>query len=388
MHHSPYSSSWSAPTDAQVGVIGLGTMGSMALWHLAMEGIEAIGWEQFRPGHNKGAFSGEARQFRATYLEPEVDPVMPHAVGAYRELEEESGTSLLRITGGLTIGQPSSETIRTLSTRMAQAGHPPRLLSSSETARRFPQHRLRGQEVAIWNEEAGMVRPEHAVVAALSAARSSGAQIVPYSAVTTVEAAGNRVAVSTADQTWYVEKVIITAGAWSWELLPDLVPDNYLGRLLVTWFPVRGRADFTEETFPPFLREVEGHRIYGFPSHWDGTVRIGFAGPRQRLRTPAEFDWLHEPASEIAEISRLVEQCFGDEVDPTPIRTSNFYDAYTPDGQPVLGPVDAQQRIIVGSGFSGRGFKMAPVIGRLLAEVASGRRHSWHKAWDPLRFIR
>lgn len=387
MHRT--SRSYSAASDAQVGVIGLGTMGSMALWQLARNGVEAIGWEQFRPGHNKGAFSGEARQFRATYLEPEVDPVMPHAVDAYRDLEQEAGSSLLRLTGGLTIGDPASETIRTLSASMRQAGHEPHLISAEEVARQFPQHRLREEDVAIWNAESGMVRPEHAVMAALTAARNNGAQVIPHTAVTRVEAAGDRIAVSdSSEQTWYVDKVIITAGAWGWELLPDLVPDSYLGRLLVTWFPVRDDTAFTAEAFPPFLRELEGHRIYGFPSHWDGTVRIGFAGPRQMLRSPADFDWLHEPPEEIAEISRLVERGFSGEVEPTPIRSTNFYDAYTPDGQPVLGPVDAQQRIIVGSGFCGRGFKMAPVVGRLLAEIAAGRRPSAHSAWNPHRFTR
>ena len=55
--------------DADVAVVGLGSMGSMALWQLARRGVKAIGFEQFEPGHDRGSGHGESRIIRSRYAE-------------------------------------------------------------------------------------------------------------------------------------------------------------------------------------------------------------------------------------------------------------------------------------------------------------------------------
>ena len=51
--------------DAEVGVVGTGTMGSMTMWQLARRGVSVLGFEQFSLGHDRGAGAGETRQYRA-----------------------------------------------------------------------------------------------------------------------------------------------------------------------------------------------------------------------------------------------------------------------------------------------------------------------------------
>src|SRR5882724_7569688 len=98
--------------DAQVAVIGVGSIGSMALWRLAAQGVDAIGFEQYAPGHDQAAAGGESRIFRSAYLEgPQYVPLLLRARELWRELERESGQQLLTLNGGLMIGHAESESM-------------------------------------------------------------------------------------------------------------------------------------------------------------------------------------------------------------------------------------------------------------------------------------
>ena len=136
--------------DAQVGVIGVGTMGSMTLWQLAARGIPAIGFEQFHVGHELGAGVGEARQFRDVHLEDDVREILPLAEPEYRRLEADSGLELLTLNGGLTIGSRDSGTIRGLVERISASGNLPRWIEHDEMRARYPQHWLRDDDVVLW----------------------------------------------------------------------------------------------------------------------------------------------------------------------------------------------------------------------------------------------
>lgn len=374
--------------DAEVGVVGLGTMGSMALWQAARRGIPAVGLEQFTIGHQLGAGAGEARQFRPDYLEDEVREVMAGAIDQYRQLEADSGYSLLTLTGGLTIGPGDCELVRTLDRRIRQAGDTPEYLGRAAMSDRFPQHRLDADDVVIWNRHAGFVRPEHAITAALGSARSHGAHIVQHTQVHGVEPDGDAVLLHTAGRTLRVRRAIITAGPWAWELLPRMVPGANLGRLLITWFPTRDPGLFEPARFPTFTRFVEGQLVYGFPSLWQNSVRVGPAGPRETLRAPEDLDRSAIPRDELDSIMGIVDRWLPD-LDPTVIRTGTHMDAYTPDGQPIVGHTDDTGAITVAAGFSGRGFKMAPVVGGILVDLAvSGSSDIDLSAWAPDRFRR
>jgi sarcosine oxidase len=371
--------------DAEVGVVGVGTMGSMTLWQLARRGVGVIGFEQFAVGHDRGAGVGETRQYRANYLEPEVLGVMAQATGLYRQLEADSGFSLLSITGGLTIGPPDCDEVRLLIERTAAAGESPVLLRHEEMRARYPQHRLAADDVVVWNAGSGFVRPEHSVVAAATTAQRFGARILPHTRVTRIEPGDGHVTVHAGDERWRVRRAVVTAGPWAWDVLGPVVPGGDLGRLVLTWFPVRRDELFRPDRFPVFTRVADGIKIYGMPSLAAGTVRVGLVGPRARFTDPGALE--RAPAAgELASISRLVTDWMPDLV-PSVIRTGVHMDAYTPDGQPLVGALPGRDDVIAAAGFSGRGFKMAPVIGLILARLALGEPPGTDiRPWAPSRF--
>lgn len=95
--------------DAEVAVVGAGTMGTMTLWRLARAGITALGFEQYTIGYDRSAAGGESRIFRTAYREgPQYVPALLRAQQLWRELEAETGQDLLALRGGLMIGDASA----------------------------------------------------------------------------------------------------------------------------------------------------------------------------------------------------------------------------------------------------------------------------------------
>src|SRR2546427_4596214 len=75
-------------------------MGALSAWRLAARGARVIGFERFRPGHDRGSSHGDTRIFRTAYFEsPEYVPLLQRAHRLWRQLEKESGAELLTIAG-------------------------------------------------------------------------------------------------------------------------------------------------------------------------------------------------------------------------------------------------------------------------------------------------
>ena len=105
-----------------VAVIGLGAMGSAALFNLAHQGRRVIGIEQFEPGHDKGSSHGESRIIRLSYFEhPSYVPLARRALEKWRALEQLCGKTLLTVTGMLEAGYSGLSSGRGLARGLAAA---------------------------------------------------------------------------------------------------------------------------------------------------------------------------------------------------------------------------------------------------------------------------
>ena len=93
-------------------MVGLGAMGSAALFHLARRGVKAVGIEQFSPGHDRGSSHGESRAIRLGYSEhPSYVPLVRGAFENWQELERLTGETVLTTTGILEAGKPGSRMV-------------------------------------------------------------------------------------------------------------------------------------------------------------------------------------------------------------------------------------------------------------------------------------
>ncbi|MBO0706138.1 MAG: FAD-dependent oxidoreductase, partial [Candidatus Dormibacteraeota bacterium] len=129
--------------ETEVAVVGLGSMGSLALWELSRRGVPATGIERFQPGHDRGAAHGESRIFRSCYAEgPEYVPLLDSAFALWRELEAETGTDLFTANGALFIGDPDTGYVAQCRATAEAYELSYEVLGGAAAERRYPQHRL------------------------------------------------------------------------------------------------------------------------------------------------------------------------------------------------------------------------------------------------------
>jgi sarcosine oxidase len=372
--------------DAKVAVIGLGSMGSMTLWQLARAGVDTIGFEQYAPGHDQAAAGGESRIFRTAYLEgPQYVPLLLRARELWRELERETGRSLLTLCGGLMIGSAESEEMRNVVESATSFDLPHEVLDVAETGRRYPQHRMLPGETAVLDHWAGVLRPEFAVLAAAQAAQARGARVVSGCRVTGVEPGSGGVRVHTSERSYTVEQAVVTAGPWTARFAPGLARHITPKRLVMTWYPARDVAAYTPESFPIFIRDSGDVHIFGIPTLDGGSVKVA---PHTDYGELADADDLDRnvTTAELAPINAAVARLLPG-LDPTPVRVSTYMDAYTSDGHAVVGRLPGAENVWVLGAFSGHGFKMAPAFGQVAAElVADGKTGLPIEHLDPARF--
>lgn len=361
-----------AALDAEVGVIGVGTVGSMLLWQLTGRGVSAIGFERHAPGHDRGAAGGETRLFRMAYAEgAQYAGLLRAALAGWRRLEQESGGQLLVQCGGLTIGDPGGAYVGDLLASARRAGTPVEVLDREAATKRYPQHRLLDGEVAVLDTEAGFVRSESAVVAATVLAERRGASVLRYTGVDAVVDRGDHVEILAGAERVRVRDAVLCAGAWTPQLLPAgwarlLEPR----RVRLSWFGAHDPAQFGPDRFPVFIRQTGDLHFYGAPSVDGASVKVAGLAGSVPVSDPSAFERRHS-ADELAAASAVVGELLPG-LHPHPVRSDAFTDLFTVDGTPVVGRLPGSRRIVVASGFSGRGFKYAPALAAAVADMLLG----------------
>lgn len=374
--------------DAEVGVIGVGTMGSMAMWQLAERGVSALGFEQFGTGHDRSAAGGESRLFRTAYMEgAEYVPLLKEARRQWRRLEELSGNQLLTLNGGLMIGDPDLDVMRNVLQCIESFGLDHEIYEEYEAKKHYPQHQLFPGEIMILDKNAGFLRPELAVISAVQRAESLGATVHRYTRVEEILSDKNGVTIIANGSKYRVDKVLVTTGPWTGKLLPNVKRQIAVRRLVLTWFAAKEISKFTPEKFPIFARMHHGFRLTGAPT-LDGTmVKASNTKEPQIVQDPESLK-RNVTVEEISEVSRAVQEMIPSLI-PHPVRASVYMDAYTSDDHSIVGYVPGIKNTVVMSGFSGHGFKMAPVMGKIAADLmVDGKTDHSIEHLRPDRFVR
>lgn len=355
-------------TQANIGVLGTGTMGAMTLWRLARRGVPATGLEQFAPGHDQSSAGGETRIFRTAYMEgPQYVPLLQEALTLWRELEADSGQRLLTLNGGLTIGDPDSSALQNLLESIHAFGLPHEMLDGPAARDRYPQHPLRDGETMILDHGAGFLRPELAVLHAAAAAERAGATIERYTRIQAIEPDGSGVTVRADGGERRFDRVVLAGGVWSGRLLPQLAPSINPERIVLTWFAARRPELFSPERFPVFIRHAPDIHMSGMPSIDGAGVKVGSRITHSPVPDPDKLNRT-VTAEDLAPVRDAVARLLPG-LYPDPIRVSAYMDGYTPDKHALVGTIPGNDRVIVLAGFSGHGFKMSPVIGDIAADL-------------------
>jgi sarcosine oxidase len=360
-------------SDGQLAVLGVGSVGSMALWQASKLGIAPVGFESVAPAHPRSAVGGDSRLFRMTFRgEHNFYPVLQLAERMWRGLEEESGQEILTQCGGLSIGETDGSYIPALLDSIRRTGAPYEILSHDEMARRYPQHRLSPDEVGILDTRAGFLRTDRAVLSAVDVARENGASVLKGAGIREVTELADGVRIATDTDSWTFDRVIVASGSGSGAVLPPFLQRQvHPKRIFLTWFTARDAKQFMPEAFPIFIRITRDRSMYGAPTVDGVTVKATLDG---RGATAADADTIARELtpSEVVESVETVQE-FLPGLIPEIVRSDAYPDLYTSDSTGLLGPVPGSDRIYCATGFSGAGFKMASALGAIAASETVGQ---------------
>lgn len=366
-------------------VIGLGAMGSPAIYQLAKRGNKVLGIDQYSPPHAFGSTHGDTRLTRQAIGEGAAYvPLVLRSYEIWKEIERETAKKILHITGGLIMssvegvmrhGSPFFEQTVACAQKF---GIPHRLLDADEIQKRFSQFKVRGNERGYFEENMGYLRPEVAVEAQLDLAQRYGAQLHTQERVLNISPRTQGTVVVRTDKDEYeAEKLIVSAGPWAAQLLgAPFRPYLRVYRQVLYWFAVEGAITrFETPAFPAWIWEfgrTVDDLMYGFPAvdGPNGGVKIAF----EQYHTTTEPDAVSREvsAAEIEAMYRHYVQPHLDGVSGRCVKAVTCLYTVTPDHHFIIDAHPDFPQILVASPCSGHGFKHSAAIGEVLAQWVTG----------------
>lgn len=351
-------------------VLGVGGMGSAAIYHAARRGKKVLGLERFNIPHEQGSSHGITRIIRLAYYEhPSYVPLLRRAYELWRELEKNFGSRLLNITGSIDAG-PAESLVFEGSRRSCELYDlPHQVLTSKELTSRFPGYHLPPATFAVFQPEGGFVLPEACISAHVILAQYCGAEVHGRERVLGWEPLSDGVIVTTERNRYEADRLIIAAGSWISQFVPHLKGKVVPERQALAWLQPRKPDWFRPESFPVFNVAVEEGRYYGFPVFGVPGFKFGRYHHRSERSNPDNVDRECNAFDE-AVLREFGERYFPDGCGPTLSMHVCLF-TNTPDEHFVVDVVPDLPQVVFASPCSGHGFKFASVIGEILADLAA-----------------
>jgi sarcosine oxidase len=357
-------------------IVGGGTMGSAAAYHLAKNGQKVLVLEQFNFIHEQGAHGGQTRLIRKAYFEhPDYVPLLLRAYENWATLEQETQQQVYFETGILYFGEKNEPSLANIKESAKLNDLKLATLTMAEAKQKYPMFdTIPDDWESLFEPEAGFLLVEKCVHLHLQQALKHGARLLAHEKVIKWAETTEGVSVSTEKHEYHAKKLIFTAGAWSNKLLTDLAVPLKVTRQILGWVKPTNWGDFTLGKFPCWgVFDKEQSLYYGMPilkgedtngalglklgCHFHGDV----VNPDNVNRTITEAD----EATFRRGLEKYIPSANGDTL---AIKTCLYTNS--PDEHFIIDHYPDHKNVILACGFSGHGFKFASVIGEILSDLA------------------
>lgn len=352
-------------TSYEVAVIGAGIHGASAAFHLASRGVRTVVVERGEPAG--GPTGRSSAVCRAYYTNDFLARVAREGIDMFAEFAEMTGgrdAGFVR-TGALFLHPPEDgPQLRDATERLNAIGTKTELLELEEVAARFPSLDLHGVGWAGWEADAGYADPAGATHGLLARALELGAELLVETPVMGIEQTSGGLTLDVGQgRRIGCDRLLVAAGPWTRPLAAQVGADLPLGveRHIVATFRWGGA-----ERLPFVLADVPR----GYYLKPEGAEQY-FLGPLHAEPPCDPDDFPAEVAD--SEVIDLAEAAIGRVPPLAESETSggwaSLYDV-SPDWQPVIGEI--ADSVFVDAGTSGHGFKLAPALGRHVADLVTG----------------
>ncbi len=348
-------------------VVGLGAHGSAAAASLARRGQRVLGLERFGRGDAFGSSGGWSRMIRIAHFEhPWLVPLATASWDRWEDLERERATPLLTRTGGLYGGPGDSAIVE--GARASAAGHglAHELLDAAEIHRRWPILEPADDTVAVLEEQAGTIRIDRAIEAQLAIVEEAGGRLAfGRRVVDWRPAAGGGFEVETADGQ-------VVGGSRG--LVASTDGDVRRDRRRMWFQPPLEPASVGADRLPIWVLRDGGTAFYGIPYDPELGLKVSI----HHWGTFVEPDEVERAvgAADVGRVRAFLRRRMP-AADGALANAKVCLYTNTPDETFVIDRHPAAPGVAFASACSGHGFKFAPVIGEILADLATDGSTSW-----------
>jgi glycine/D-amino acid oxidase-like deaminating enzyme len=352
-------------TTAEAVVIGGGVMGTSILYNLASRGVRnPVLLERTTLGAGStGRSSGAIRMHYSTTVNAAL---AWESLKTYEDFDEIVGGDVGFVRTGYMVFVPG-DAIEGLEHNIAlqqAVGIDTQIVSAAEASELAPAFQQYDGEAFAWEPRSGHADPSGTGLAYATRARELGATVLLETPATGIELEGDRVvAVVTDGERYATDTAVVATGPWSKTFLDGVGIDLPLEATRHEVFLLKRNLD--ELPFHPGGADM-GNMTYFRPEAADLTLvgngnREENADPNNYSQRPS-MDYLQDVWL------RLSKRLPG-------IADAEFFTGYaglytsTPDLHPVIDRVDGIEGLYICTGFSGHGFKLAPAVGTVVAEL-------------------
>lgn len=387
-----------------VAVVGLGAYGAATAYQLAKRGATVLGFDQFAPPHAFGSSTGETRITRFAVLEgEEYVQAAIRSVEILSELQERRKEHLFLRNGFTLIASEAADNaivhgergaLRRTIALAQKFDIPHQIFEPGALTKTFPGFAVRGDETAYYEPGSGTLFPEACIAAQLDDARNLGAALRTNERVLAIEPAGQGVDIRTSEGAYRADHVVVAAGAWVRQFIPEAVRSKFhITRQVLHWFVHENPNAFSSSNHPNFIwphldQSGAGTFFYGFPCQADGdAVKIATQSDDDIVTDP---DRPSPPASEAEAQQMLTVHGLGRFTGITPQLRKSATCRYTntPKAKALIAQHPDAPQVTIVSSCSGHGFKLSAAMGEAIAERTLGQRPSRvdldHFGWDSL----
>ncbi len=368
---------------ADVIIIGGGVAGLATAYYLSQkQPLKIILLEKDSiPNPNNSSY-GDERMYRRMYSNEYLSELQEQSLKEWKTLEAQHDCQLLRQNGLLFYGESWDEetiegSIPGARRVMEKKGIPFEALNSEQLQKRWPVQ-TKPDFIGLYESTAGMVWSARAIELFRSQAEANGVYI--YTGEETVHlkvASSGSVEIKTrSENTFFANQVVLTAGAWTNDLLRSFTDPLELEIWSMLWGYYRV-AQAERDRFPQwfcFQKEnpanKDGGLYYGFPCHTPETslIKVGIDWCPTELRTKTMSTFVREPNLELVQLLDQflhqnwhgIEECLGLYCSPYTMTKDTLF---------VLDRLPEYPQISIFTGGSGQAFKFAPLLGKLISEL-------------------
>ena len=383
----------------EIIVIGGGVIGSSITYYLSKMGKKVLMIEKKDNCSGSAGASDGVVGYHTKKPGLQMELAI-RSIAMFEELSKELGMDIeyRKDCGGM---QPAEtklewEILSEIVKEQRQSGVDIRMISIEEACKIEPQLNpdLYG---ALYSPTSGKVNPIRLTFAYVQAAKRLGAQVLSNTEVTDVLVKMGRVmGVETSKGTYYADQVIDAAGSWAAEIAAMAGVD----------LPIRPRKGqlFITEPLGPFMDvtlQCARYNVIKFKPEAVGdkaVLRMGASLSIEQtengglvIGSTREFvGYDRENTLEAMEVTmRRAMRFFPALKDVNIIRAFAGLRPFTPDGIPVIGEVEKLPGFFVAAGHEGDGIALAPIPGKLMAELLVQGKSSYPlEAFSPNRFRR